>query len=486
MNIHINRQSDESLHMQICRQMEDKIRSGLLGNGTKLPSLRKFAGQLKVNPLTINKAYKELEKKGYLDIIHGKGVFVKNQKDNGLPKNQYDWQSSLSHYLFRSQFFHHHQPRYQVQLSNAVIHAGLLPAHFLAKEIKKMLEEEPRALVTYSPVQGDEELRFEIAEYLAAHCSLETSMENVLITSGIQQAIELIAKTFIGPGDIVITEAPTYSAAIDVFLNRGAKMISVPVDEHGLRTDLLSQIIHKYPPKLIYVNPNFQNPTGTVMSLQRRKELLEMAQLHEAIIVEDDTFHELFFDNTPPPLSMKSLDRDGHVIYLKGFSKAIAPGVRIGAVVSDGAIPRLLTSAKASMDLGSPLLIQKAILPFFKTQRMLEHMEKLRIALQLRRDHTMEILKQYVDDHVSWVVPKGGLNLWLTFPKQINTDELLLELQKHSITFLPGSACYPYDPEFHHLRLSYSLLSEDELKKGVHAFGQLVKKYVEEKLGNSE
>jgi DNA-binding transcriptional MocR family regulator len=229
---------------------------------------------------------------------------------------------------------------------------------------------------------------------------------------------------------------------------------------------MLAALCEKYKPKLIYTMPTFHNPTGTVMSVSRRRQLLDIAYETQSIVLEDDPWSEIYFENQPPS-SLKSMDPLGHVIYLKGLSKILAPGCRIGVLAASGTLFHRLVAAKGNTDLGSPLLTQKAILPLLHSERMRNHIQKLRIALQLRRDMMIELLNEQMPPGVSWIVPQGGVNLWLALPPHVDTEEFFVYARNHQLTFLPGAACYPIESQHHFLRLSFSFMNETLLREGV-------------------
>ncbi|WP_449536351.1 MocR-like pyridoxine biosynthesis transcription factor PdxR [Ferdinandcohnia sp. Marseille-Q9671] len=469
MHIEINRNADISLTKQIYHSILDHIRSELLEEDFQLPSVRELSKQLGVSLLTVVKAYQKLEHEGYITSVQGKGTFIRKTKNEEPERKEgtgsYDWQLSVQDYLPRSQFARFHQVPEKIHLSSSMLDPGLLPNRYLEQEIHKMLSENQKILSKYGEIQGDKELRHAMNEYLK-RMDVPTIPDNILVTSGSQQGIDLVARTFVGPGDVVVMEAPTYPGAIDVFRGRGATILTVPVDSDGMRIDLFQNLCDKYKPKIIYTVPTFHNPTGVVMPTKRRRQILEIAKSTQCLVIEDDPCSEIYFERKPPA-SMKSLDQDGHVIYLKGLSKILAPGCRIGILAASGSIFKRLLAAKANADLGSPLLTQKAISRFITSNRMMDHLKKLRTALKIRRDLVLEILSKHSPEEVSWFIPKGGLNVWLTLPSWINTDHLLLEAKKEQITFLPGSACYPSEQENHHLRLSYSFMNEIHLKQGV-------------------
>lgn len=437
MFIDIQRKAEISLSQQIYLSIIDQIRSGLLPEGLQLPSVRKLSKQLKVSPVTVVKAYKMLEQDGFITSIQGKGTFIHaEQKTGGHTQpdiHSFDWQLSVQDYLSRAQFARFHHVSDEIQLSSSMVEPGLLPS--LEKEIHQILAKNHSMLSQYGEIQGDAEFRKAMAEYLATY-RIPAKPDNILVTNGTQQGIDLIARTFVGPGDVVIMEAPTYPGAIDVFRGRGASILSVPVDQNGMRVDLLQKLCDKYHPKMIYAMPSFHNPTGTVMSVKRRRQLLDIAESIQCIIVEDDPWSEIYFEKKPP-LPIKSMDDSGHVIYLKGLSKVVAPSCRIGILTADGSIFSRLLAAKANADLGSPLLTQKAILPFIQSKRMSEHMKKLRTALQVRRDLVLKLLSQQAPSEVTWIIPGGGLNVWISLPSWLDANQLLLEAKKNKSHFCP-------------------------------------------------
>ncbi|AMA73139.1 GntR family transcriptional regulator [Aneurinibacillus sp. XH2] len=472
MQIKVNRQLPVPLAKQIYQAIVDRIQSELLEEGTRLPSVRALAKQIHVSFMTVVQAYDALEEDGYIIRIQGKGTFVRTKAADTTPKKElpkkespFDWQLSVPDYLPRAQFSRYHQVSARYEFFSSTIDPGLLPNRYLEKEIQRILAEEPRILSTYSDVQGDLPLRQELTVYLRDK-QIQVTPEEILITNGTQQGIDLVARTFVGPGDIVITEAPTYPAAIDVFRWRGATILPVPVDKDGMRVDMLAALCEKYKPKLIYTMPTFHNPTGTVMSIERRRQLLDIAYETQSIILEDDPWSEIYYENKPPS-SLKSMDPLGHVIYLKGLSKILAPGCRIGVLVASGTIFHRLVAAKGNMDLGSPLLTQKAVLPLLYSERMRNHVKKLRIALQLRRDMMIELLAKHMPEGISWLTPRGGVNLWLSLPPHVDTEDFLMYASNYQLTFLPGAACYPIESKHHFLRLSFSFMNEPLLAEGV-------------------
>ncbi len=473
MKLVLKKEAATPIHQQIYHQLVNRIQTGVLAAGERMPSLRLLSKELEVNYLTINKVYQRLEEEGYVEILQGKGAFVKSPHSGHTFPQIDGHQDSFTPLLTRSQYLMQRSKR-QYDFSKAVVSPGLLPSHFLADQAKTILDLYPMILTTYGPVEGDEELRTEVSAYLGNQLGYQPPIDEILITSGVQQAINVVANTFLTPSDTVAVESPCYGAALDTFMNRGNAILPIQIDRDGMRTDLLEEQCRRNPPRLVYVNPTFHNPTGTSMSEKRRKELLELAETYHFLIIEDDSFNEIYFDGVLPPKPIKYFDTTGHCIFLKGFSKTMAPGIRLGALIADKILYESIFIAKASMDVGSPLLNQKVILPFMKTQRMKDHLEKLRIALQIRRDMTVEILENHLKDRITYEIPKGGLNLWIKLPEGIDLLGLQKRASELSISFLPGSACYATNEPSQEIRISYSGLSDRENTEGITKLAKLI------------
>ncbi len=457
MHIELSRNSSVKLYLQIAKTLADRIQSGLLPQGTKLPSVRHLSSLLSVSPVTVSKAYAELESIHLVVCTQGKGCYVAEPSVSLHREEALDlsWQMSLIDYLPRAQlwrnFNHSRQVPYSFHI--AAVQPELLPTREIIDDTRRLSSEDPDAMAVYGTFEGDVELR----EVFAVHLSergVRTEAEHLLVTSGAQQGIDLVARTFVGPGDVVYMEAPTYTGAIDVFTSRGAKVVMIPMDEQGMRMDILTRLCDTHPPKLIYTIPTFHNPTGTTLTTVRRMQLLDLAQSYHCLIVEDDPFSDLYY-KTKPPLSIKAHDLSGHVIYIKSFSKTVAPGCRIACVVATGSVLDRLVAAKSTTDLGSPLLTQKALLPFIR-HRLDNHLVSLRDQMQDRLTTALHTLQRFAPAEVTWQAPEGGLNIWIKLPPVVDIAELGRLADREGISFLPGGVCYAGGMESNHIRISFS------------------------------
>ncbi|WP_211748857.1 PLP-dependent aminotransferase family protein [Paenibacillus sp. Marseille-Q4541] len=485
----------EPLSRQVYDYLLTRIERGDYAAHDKLPSVRSLAEQLGVHRLTVFKSYQQLVHKGKIYAKDRSGYYVMpcTEKSVDIHNNLHSStsvrsitgadtltiQQLLSPVIpasinfkppvvsspLRTNLLSELQA-YQVdyQFSKALIDPALLPNAYMSEYVKKVFDLYPKLLGTYSTVQGDEELRLSLAEYFKNRHQFFLLPEDILITSGALQAIDLVARLMIKPGDTVIVERPTYSAAIDIFRQQGAHIVTIPMLPDGYDMDQLEAIIRDHKPRMMYVNPTFHNPTGYVLPASKRKRLVELAEEYHFLITEDDTTYDMYFEEEPP-LPIYGYDTEGVVMYIRSFSKYIAPGLRIAAVLCRPWLMKELLTIKSLADGGSPLLGQKIFLHYFTSSRMQTHMEKLRIALSLRKE-AME--KCLAGTTWEWISPKGGLDLWIQLPKGVSSMELLRRSLALSVSFVPGPFC---DPDaVHHsssIRLSYCYTSERQIEEGM-------------------
>ncbi|MEK4112734.1 DNA-binding transcriptional MocR family regulator [Paenibacillus sp. DS2363] len=488
MHIELKRGSSTKLYVQIALTIADRIRSGLIEPGTRLPSVRKMTADLGVSLVTVSKAYAELEAIQLITCSQGKGCYVRGtlnvdqmedvdrtQRNNANSESgtSWNWQMALVDYLPRAQLWRHFDtsPQVRYELHMSAIQPELLPTREIIDSAYRLSSDHTERMAAYGSFQGDRELRQILAEHFAER-GLQATPERMLITSGAQQGIDLVARTFVGPGDVVYMEAPSYTGAIDVFTSRGAKIITVPMDDEGMRIDLLTRLCDTYPPKLIYTIPTYHNPTGITMSARRRAQLLNLAQSYHCLILEDDPFADLYFRD-PPPASIKSMDGTGHVVYIKSFSKVLSPGCRIACAIADGSVLTRLVAAKSTADLGSPLLTQKALQSFIQNQYG-AYVSRLRDELYSRLCAASEVLEEHATMGMQWRLPEGGLNLWLQLPSNLDMRELHHQSLAAGVSFLPGSACYVGEMDTPSLRICFTVTNVELLCEGLRVLCQVI------------
>jgi 2-aminoadipate transaminase len=382
------------------------------------------------------------------------------------------------------------------QRPEVISFAGGLPASDLFpgerfREASGRVLEKPQVGLQYGATEGYEPLREMVARHIARY-GIRAKSENVLITAGSQQALDLIGKLLINSGDRVLVEAPTYLGALQAFNVYGADYISVPSDEDGLRSDLLEAPLRSGP-KFMYVLPNFQNPGGTTLSEGRRHELVLLADRFGIPIIEDDPYGQLRFegDHLTPlvVLDRENLRRDdgysiGNVIYLSTFSKTLAPGLRLGWIVAPPDVIAKLVQLKQGADLHTSTFAQTVAYEVARDNFLDEHVRLIRRVYRERRDVMLDALQQYFPPEVTWTRPKGGLFLWVTLAEGMDAQRLFESALRENVAFVPGDSFYApnghQDEGRRHLRLNFSAAPPDQIREGIRRLSVAVKRQLDE------
>lgn len=461
--------SGTHLFQQVFDYVIHRIESGEWKAHDKLPSVRNMAEKMKVHRLTVLKAYQLLTDQKKVYVKDRSGYFVRPE---GLQTIDPSDNPIVSSFLYKNHLSEIHQMKVDYQFSRALINPNLLPNHFFADFLKDVLLKEPEMIGTYSSLEGDLELREKLAAFFAEQSNVHVSSDELLICSGSQPMISLVAQTFLKRGDLILLERPSYSMAIDVFLREGVQIETVDISPTGYDMEEIEEKMKQLRPKIFYINPTFQNPTGYTVPAKQRKQLVELAERYRCLILEDDTQYDMYFEQKPPA-PVFAYDTEGYVIYLRSYSKYICPGLRIAVAACRYPLMKHLKSAKSLADNGAPLVNQKMFLPYFFSKRMQLHMEKLRIALAIRKE-LMEA--ELSHSNWSWQSPNGGLSLWIQLPDRVPVDKLLSLALKNSISFVPGEIFDPLKENRSWIRLSYSFVSESEIQSGVRKLLELARK----------
>lgn len=355
--------------------------------------------------------------------------------------------------------------------------AGGLPAPelFPVKEMKaavdKVFEEHGQEAMQYGAAKGVTALREVIQQHVKEKENVDSELDNVLVTTGSEQALDLVGKAFVDPGDTVLVEQPTYLCALDVFRSYGANFASVEMDEDGMKMDALEEALKANPnTKLIYTVPNFQNPTGRTMTEERRKQLAELAEKYDVYVLEDNPYGEIRFAGQHVP-AVKSFDKSGHVFYMSTFSKTLAPGFRLGWLVADKAVVNKLTVLKQSADLHTDNLAQFAVAQFFADNDVDAHVKEISALYGKRKDLMLEGIKKYFPEGVKYTDPEGGMFLWVEVPGVADTVELFKECLEHDVAFVPGDPFFAGEVQPGAFRLNYSNMKEDQIEVGLKRLG---------------
>jgi 2-aminoadipate transaminase len=354
--------------------------------------------------------------------------------------------------------------------------AGGLPAPemFPVEQIKaivtKIMDEQGETALQYSPTEGYAPLR----EAICGMSDFESTVDDVIITSGSQQGLDFSAKIFINPGDVIICESPSYLGALNAFKAYEADFKEVETDENGMIMEDLEKILKETPrARMIYVIPDFQNPTGRTWTVERRKRFMELANEYDLPVIEDNPYGALRFEGVKPP-SLKSFDTEGRVIFLGTFSKTFCPGLRIGWVQASEEILNKYILVKQGADLQTNSLAQREIHEFVANYDFEGHIEHIKNVYRGRRDLMLESIEKYFPKEAKHTYPEGGLFLWITLPERINTKELSYKALEKNVAYVPGGSFYPNGDKQNSFRLNYSYNTDDKIVEGIKRLGEVI------------
>lgn len=464
------------LHQQIYEYMKRKIMNGQWTVGTKIPTQRALAKMFEVNRSTIVYALDELTADGLIEATVGKGTIVINNTWNLLASTPPpDWNSYV-----KSGSYHPNiqtiQDINKAETNQNIIRLGTgeLSPHLLPTEKMKHIFQSPSSAIFslgYSEPKGSIHLRQAISHYVKKK-GIEASPSSILIVSGGLQALQLISLGLLHRGSTIFLEQPSYLHSVHVFQSAGMHLFGVPLDNEGIVTKNISRLKKLHNGALLYTIPSFHNPTGTLMSHNRRTELLGTCKKEKLPIIEDDVYSDLWFEN-PPPNPLKAFDNQGLVLYIGSMSKTLGPGLRIGWVIGPEPVIDRLADIKMQTDYGSSSISQFAVTEWLCSGDYEIHIQKTRNELRLRRDFILNILNKYFKDIATWNTPEGGFYIWLSLHKQISNRTLFKKALNSGILLNPG---HIYDRnDGHHLRLSYSYASLYELEEGLIKLATLIK-----------
>jgi 2-aminoadipate transaminase len=369
-----------------------------------------------------------------------------------------------------------------ISLAGGLPDTSTFPPKAFAAQMTRIAQESAAEALQYGPTEGFRETVDCIVEVMGAEGMLPDP-EDVIVTTGGQQAIDLLCKALVDPGDAVICEAPTYPGAIPVFCSYQAETIQIECDADGMRIDELEAALERLDqegrrPKFIYSVPTFQNPAGVTMSLERRRRLVELARSRELLVIEDNPYGLLRFGGEAlPPLYQ--LDGGDFVIYIGTFSKILSPGIRLGWAVTPPPVMEKVVLGKQAADLCTSTLTQYFVREYFGEGNWRQYIESLIGIYRSRRDAMVEALERYFPAQATWTEPDGGLFIWATLPAYIDTSDLLAKALRENVAFVPGQAAYVDGRGRNSMRLNFSAGSEDEIREGIRRIGKTIAEQVE-------
>ncbi len=370
-----------------------------------------------------------------------------------------------------------------ISLAGGLPDTSTFPAESFARQMTKIAQESAAEALQYGPTEGFASTKECIRQVMAAE-GMHPDPDDIIVTTGGQQAIDLVTKTLVDPGDVVIAEAPTYPGAVPVFCSYEAETIQVPMDDAGMRVDLLEELLDRLAgegrrPKFIYTVPTFQNPAGQTLSAARRTRLVEVARERELLLVEDNPYGLLRYEDEPLP-SLYELDGGDYVIYVGTFSKILSPGLRLGWLCAPPPVMAKVVIGKQASDLCPSTLGQYFVAEFFGEGHWRDYVHSLCDHYRSRRDAMLDALERHFPSEATWSHPQGGLFCWATLPDFIDTTDLLARALRENVAFVPGAAAFAGGTMGQSsMRLNFSASTEEEIFEGIKRIGRVVSEQVD-------
>ena len=455
---------------EVVSWLADGIHAGVWPPEAKLPPERTMASELGVNRSTVATAYSELQALGLVDRRQGSGTFVHGDFWGISP----DWSRYLDSAAFRPTQALVHRFREARRLSGIVdfTQADLGPGLWPRERIQEALRGvDVGATLDYMPAAGLPGLREAIASEMGRSQGIEVRPESILITTGAQQALYLIARALLRPGQAIALEEPSFYYSLALFQSTGIRLLPIPMDDRGLLPDALEALVARHRPAMVWLNPTYHNPTTTTLSLERRRAVLALCRRWNLPIIEDDAFGYLPVGGAPaPPPTLQALDGGERVIYIGTLSKVVAPGLRIGWIAAPGPIVERLADVRGQIDLGQPGIVQALAAEMLTGTEWPEYLTSLGAKLRERRDAFMSAMRPLAAQGCSWPVPAGGLYVWLRFPDGMSDRTRLERAIAAGVVYAPGRV---YGAPDGYARLNYLWESPARIVEGLNRIAHL-------------
>ena len=355
---------------------------------------------------------------------------------------------------------------------------ALYPLEDLRKAADTMLEKEGATAFAYGLTKGYGPLLDYLTDRMNNREHVECTKENICVLSGSQQGLGLAAMTFLDEGDVVITENPSYLGAINAFRPYGAEFVGVDTDDDGIVIEDLERALEENPKtKLIYVIPNFQNPTGKAWTLERRERFMEVVTKYDVAVVEDNPYGDLRFKGEPLP-HLRALDEKGQVIYLGSFSKILSPGMRVAWTCASKEVATAFESLKETNDLQSPELTQMLTYYYLKMFDLEKHIEEIQVVYKERCELMVEMIQKYFPAEIKYTDPEGGMFLWLELPEGLDSDAILDDALAAGIAYIPGESFFSFDGVKNTIRMNFTMVKDDQIRDGIRILGDVFRKHI--------
>jgi len=465
----LERGGEISLTQQLADRIAALIDGGELVPGEKLPATRALAGEAGINHLTAVRVYRRLAELGYVAAAVGRGTFVRQRVPVAADdaRESDDWQLgilsqrtiSYSEEMLRDSLVEGVDAgRDVIPLATGFPDPDLCPSQELADIAAAIARDDPRAVTGYLDVEGLPELRERLAT-AGRQTGFATHAEEIIVTSGARQGIDLVARSVLGPGDVCAVESPTFAGMLSSLQGSGARVLPLPIDADGVDIDALERILARHELKLVALQPSCQNPTGADLSPARRERLLELARTRGFFVLEDGVYANMRYDGEQPRSLRASAP--AHVIYVDSMSKTIGGGLRVGWLAASGPIRQRLVGLKLDTDIHTAALPQHLAARYLRDDRHERLLARALPVYRRRRDALLSALDRHLGRDASWMVPVGGHHVWVTLHEPLDERALYAEAKRAGVTFLPGGALEAQKSSRTSMRLSFSLVAPE-------------------------
>jgi len=445
-------------YIQLSNKIKQMINSNILKDKEKLPSIRVLSSELNVNSVTIKNSYRKLMEEGYVDIVQGSGTYVnKIILNSRVVKDYKDTIKKITPAVKED----------YIDFAKESLNSDYFPIESFKEIIIEVLNTYGAEALLYEETLGFMPLREIISEKFW-NCKI--NKDNILILSGAQQGIDLASKVLVNINNNIVIEKPTYNGALNVFRWRRANIYDIEIDEHGINVNKLEELLKKKNIELIYLMTYFQNPTGISYSDENKEKLLYLAEKYDFFIIEDDYLSELIYSKNVKYKTLKSMDKNDRVIYIKSFSKIFLPGIRLGYLITPEKLKDSFQNFKINTDIATSSLMQRTLKLYMEKDYWVDHVKKMNILYSKKYKLTEKLLNSCLKEKINFFDPKGGLSFYLKLKDQvkIDTNQLFYLLKKKNVIITPSSIYYK-NPEdgLRNFRISFSGLSDKQIKDGL-------------------
>lgn len=478
-NIHLQRSANRNLYLQLCDQIIGFIKSGKLPPSTKLPGSRKLAEDLDIHRKTVIAAYEELISQGWIETIPARGTFVSSslpiinpKKINRLVSQNHIKEKSGFPFLTRPHLLRNTNKitsQKTLRIDDGCPDHRLAPIDEIAKVYRNITKKSHyENLLTYGSIYGNSELRKTLVTYLNQTRGLHITIDNILITRGSQMGIYLASQLLLPPKNKIIVGNTNYMTADDTFKEAGGYIQQVPIDDEGIDTNAIEKLCEINQIAAVYVTSHHHHPTTVTLSAERRMHLLQLAQRYNFAIIEDDYDYDFHYSNAPI-LPLASNDNNGNVIYIGGFTKIIAPAMRIGYLIAPKDFIDEAASLRRIIDRQGDALLEQTLAQMISTSDVQRHCNKVLKIYKERRDLFCSLLEENLGDYFSFEAPKGGMAVWIKLCKTYDWDTICIQAQKLNLEINPDWRRYDNDNSRHNgIRMGFASLNKQEIHEAIH------------------